>query len=135
MVRQASFDSLANGSGELTIDAAKAAYTGKDQRLWAFSSRGNIPISFEEFEDFYHCVAATIPGDETFERELANDWVLPNSKLVGKYGEIVQVRVTHSDGRVTTESMEWDVTMEDDMNLARTYLLAKGISARKVQRL
>jgi Ca2+-binding EF-hand superfamily protein len=129
-------------SGEISIDEILAVYdltwhpevragrmtvkeAAKDfMATWERGSTKDGNITFEEFEDYYKEVSASIDDDDYFELMIRNAWRIAGGKGAAANTANRRVLVTNKDGSQAVKTVENELGMKDwkDQNEVRRRL-------------
>ena len=97
--------------------------------------RGEVDgqITWEEFEEYYKDISASIDDDDYFELMMRNAWRIPGGKGMAANTANRRVLVTKADGSQTVETVENELGLRrGDVDGIRSRLQKQGVSATNV---
>ena len=93
------------------------------------ASQGNGLITYEDFEDHYKGVSASIDNDDYFELMIRNAWRIPGGQGQAANTANRRVLVTDKNGRQSVQTVEQELGMNArDLNDVRGRLARQGLA-------
>jgi Ca2+-binding EF-hand superfamily protein len=116
-------------SGKMTESQALRAFMA----LWDKQDGGNGEISYDEFEDYYKGVSASIDGDDYFELMIRNAWRIAGGTGAAANTANKRVLVTNADGTQAVMTVNNELGMKPrDKDAVRARLMQQGVNAANV---
>ena len=151
LIRMA-FDILdADGSGYITVEEIAEVYdvsqnpdvtmgkkTEREALLefmgqWEGGDKDGV-VTYEEFEDYYKEISASIDGDDFFELMIRNAWRIAGGEGASANTANLRVLVTDKDGKEHVATVEKELGLKQgDREEIRKRLMAQGVDASNVE--
>jgi calcyphosin len=91
-------------------------------------------VSYEEFEDYYKELSASIDGDDYFELMIRNAWRIPGGTGAAANTANKRVLVTNKDGSQSIQTIEQELGMKPgDKEDMRARLARQGVHAENIE--
>ena len=116
-------------SGKKTTKEAYLEFMGQ----WERENKDGL-VTFEEFEDYYKEVSASIDDDDYFELMIRNAWRIAGGSGMAANTANKRVLVTNKDGSQSIQTVEQELGLRaGDVDGIRSRLARQGVQADNIE--
>ena len=116
-------------SGKKTLREAQLEFMGQ----WELGEKDGV-VTYEEFEDYYKEVSASIDGDDYFELMMRNAWRIAGGQGYAANTANLRVLVTQKDGTQKIATVEKELGLKQgDRDEIRARLAKQGVGADNIE--